>query len=108
VIAAGFDEAERHDPGHERTWIALVDGNITQIEAISAEAAARQVKVTILIDFLHVCGYVWDAAKAFFHTETTAGMALARTWVADRNRLILQGQALQVAARISAVGHDHR
>ena len=27
VIAAGFDEAERWDPAHARTWVALVDGN---------------------------------------------------------------------------------
>ena len=27
VIAAAFGEAERRDPGHRRTWIALVDGN---------------------------------------------------------------------------------
>jgi hypothetical protein len=26
VIARMFDEAERRDPGHERTWVALVDG----------------------------------------------------------------------------------
>ena len=35
VIAAGFAEAERRDPGHGRTWMALVDGNATQIEAIA-------------------------------------------------------------------------
>jgi hypothetical protein len=108
VIASGFDEADRRDPEHARTWIALVDGNLTQIEAITAEATARQVTVTILIDFLHVSGYVWDAAKAFFYTETTHGMAAARTWVADRNRLILQGQAREVAARITARARDSK
>ena len=30
VIAAMFDEAERRDPAHERTWVALVDGNNQQ------------------------------------------------------------------------------
>jgi hypothetical protein len=108
VIGSGFDEAERRDPGHERTWIALVDGNTTQIDAITAEATARQVNVTILIDFLHVSGYVWDAAKAFFYTETTAGMTAARTWVAERNRMILQGRALEVAARITARARDSK
>ena len=43
VIAAGFDEAGRRDPAHERTWIALVDGNRQQIDAITAEAARRGV-----------------------------------------------------------------
>jgi hypothetical protein len=102
VIAAGFDEATRRDPDHVRDWVALVDGNRTQIEAITTEAAARGVQVTILIDWLHVAGYLWDAAKAFFATETTAGMALARDWVHERSRMILQGDASQVAMRIRA------
>jgi hypothetical protein len=102
VIAAGFDEATRRDPDHARDWVALVDGNTTQIEAITAQAAARDVQVTILIDYLHVAGYVWDAAKAFFRTDTTAGMASARDWVRERNRMILQGRALEVADRIRA------
>jgi hypothetical protein len=102
VIRAGFDEATRRDPGHARDWVALVDGNCTQIDAITAEAAARNLKVPILIDWLHVAGYVWDAAKAFFCTDTTAGMDKARDWVHERSRMILQGHALQVAERIRA------
>jgi len=54
VITAGFAEAHRRDPAHQRTWIALVDGNRQQIEAIDAEAARHGVQVTILIDFIHV------------------------------------------------------
>jgi hypothetical protein len=102
VIKAGFDEATRRDRTHARDWVALVDGNCTQIDAITAEAAARGVTVTILIDWLHVSGYLWDAAKAFFHTDTTAGMDLARIWVHERSRMILQGDAQQVAERIRA------
>src|SRR5664279_5558988 len=102
VIAAGFDEATRRDPGHARDWVALVDGNTTQIDAITAEAATRGVEVTILIDWLHVAGYLWDAAKAFFCTDTTAGMDKARGWVHERSRLILHGDASQVAERIHA------
>lgn len=106
VIAAALDEAERRDPTHARTWIALIDGNTTQINAIIAEARRRNVQVTLLIDFLHVSGYVWDAAKAFFCTDTTTGMTLARTWVAERNRLILAGGATEVAAQIRARSND--
>lgn len=102
VIAAGFDEATRRDPDHARDWVALVDGNRTQIDAITAEAAARGVEVTILIDWLHVAGYLWDAAKAFFCTDTAAGMDKARAWVHERSRMILHGDALQVAERIRA------
>lgn len=102
VIGAGFDEATRRDPGHARDWVALVDGNTSQIDAITAEAAARGAHVTILIDWLHVAGYVWDAAKAFFCTDTAIGMDKARAWVHERSRLILQGDARQVAERIRA------
>ena len=106
VIAAGFDEATRRDPTHTRDWVALVDGNTTQIEAITTQAAARGVEVTILVDYLHVAGYVWDAAKALFCTDTTAGMTLARTWVHERSRMILHGRALEVADRIRARVRD--
>jgi hypothetical protein len=102
VIAAGFDEATRRDPGHARDWVALVDGNATQIDAITDQAATRGVTVTILIDWLHVAGYLWNAAKTFFRTDTTAGMTLARAWVHERSRLVLQGHASQVAERIRA------
>ena len=108
VIAAGFDEATRRDPTHTRDWVALVDGNTTQIEAITAQAAARGVDVTILVDYLHVAGYVWDAAKALFCTDTTAGMTLARTWVHERSRMILHGRALEVADRIRARVRDSK
>jgi hypothetical protein len=54
VIAAAFDEAERRDPRHKREWPVLIDGNNTQIEAVTAEAARRGVTVTVVIDFIHV------------------------------------------------------
>ena len=57
VIAAAFDEAERRDPQHEREWVVLIDGNNTQIEAVTAEAASRGITVTIVIDFIHVLEY---------------------------------------------------
>jgi hypothetical protein len=54
VIGAAFGEADRRDPGNRRTWIALVDGNCTQIDAIRAEAGDRGITVPVLIDFIHV------------------------------------------------------
>ena len=58
VIAAMFDEAERRDPAHERTWVALVDGNRQQIDTIRDQATARGVTVTVVIDFVHVLEYL--------------------------------------------------
>jgi hypothetical protein len=96
VIADAFDEAERRDPAHKRTWAALVDGNNAQIDAMTAEAATRGVTVTIVIDFVHVLEYCWKAAWSFFEP----GDPDAEAWVADRAAQILRGSARQVAAGI--------
>jgi hypothetical protein len=96
VIASAFDEAERRDPGHQREWVVLVDGNNTQIEAVTAGAARRGVTITIVIDFIHVLEYCWKAAWSFFDK----GEPAAEEWVADQARKILHGKASQVAAGI--------
>lgn len=38
VVTAVFDQVERRDPDHARTWVALVDGNNHQIDLIEREA----------------------------------------------------------------------
>jgi hypothetical protein len=96
VITSVFDEAQRRDPEHEQTWIALVDGNNHQIDQIKTHARARHVPVTIIIDFIHVLEYVWKAAWCF-HTE---GDPQAEQWVADKALEILSGNAGLVAAAI--------
>lgn len=96
VIAAVFDQAERRDRGHARTWVALVDGNNHQIERINAEAATRGLTVPILIDFIHVLEYLWGAAWCFFPEADPA----AEAWVRQRALAILGGHARQVATGI--------
>src|SRR5271167_2084091 len=96
VIASAFDEAERRDPQHKREWTVLIDGNNTQIEAVTAEAARRGIKITIIIDFIHVLEYCWKAAWSFFDK----GEPAAEEWVADQARKILHGNSAQVAAGI--------
>ncbi|MGH9223023.1 MAG: ISKra4 family transposase, partial [Acidimicrobiales bacterium] len=76
VVGRLFDEAERRDPGHERAWVALVDGNNHQIERIGAEATARGVEVTTVVDLVHVIEYLWGAAWCFF----PEGDAAAEDW----------------------------
>jgi hypothetical protein len=96
VIAAAFAEGERRDPAHQREWAVLIDGNNTQIEAVAAEAAARDVTVTVVIDFIHVLEYLWKAAWSFFDK----GEPAAEEWVADQARKILRGKSAQAAAGI--------
>lgn len=96
VITSIFEEAQRRDPTHQRTWVALVDGAKHQIDCVQAEANARQVNVTIVCDFIHVLEYLWSAAWSFF----TEGDPAAEKWVADKALAVLNGQASTVAAAI--------
>jgi hypothetical protein len=96
IVATMFDEAERRDPDHARSWVALVDGNNHQIDRINAEANAREVAVSITIDFIHVLEYVWKAAWSF-HQE---GDPAAELWVRRHAQNILAGNATNVAGQI--------
>ena len=95
VVSQVFDDAERRDPGHHRTWIALVDSNNHQIERTQGEARARQ-DVTIVVDFVHVLEDLRKAAWCFYDE----GDPDAERWVRDRARAIMKGQATGVAAAI--------
>ncbi len=96
VVAQMFDEAQRRDPEHRRTWVALVDGNNHQIDRVKTEAAARHAKVTIVCDLLHVLEYLWAAARNFYTDDDPA----AHKWVDQRCRQVLAGNAKQAAAAI--------
>jgi hypothetical protein len=75
VISQVFDEADRRDPGHSRTWLALVDGANHQIARIKAEAKKRKVELKIVCDFVHVLEYIWKAAWSFFNEGDPAAEA---------------------------------
>jgi len=96
VVTAIFDEADRRDPNHQRTWIALVDGNVHQIQRIQSEATNRNVTVTIIIDFVHVLEYLWKAAWSF-HRE---GDTDADAWVRKHAQRILDGHPTRVAGAL--------
>jgi hypothetical protein len=96
VIAAVFAEADRRDPARERTWIALADGNKDQIRRIQAQAAARGITVTVIIDLIHVTEHLWDAAWCLFPRASPD----AAGWVRARTAQILDGRAAEVAAAL--------
>ena len=96
VVADVFDQAERRDPGHQRRWVALVDGNNHQINRIRAEAANRGIDMAIVIDVIHVIEYLWAAAWCFYPEADPA----AETWVRDKTLAVLEGRARDVAAGI--------
>jgi hypothetical protein len=96
VIKRTFDEAERRDPKHRRTWVALVDGAVHQIERIKFEARKRKVKVTIVVDLVHVLGYLWNAAGCLHPNNDQA----AARWVHHQATRVLEGHARKVAGTI--------
>lgn len=96
VVGRVFDEAQRRDPDHQRRWVALVDGNRHQIDCIEAQAEARKVSVSVVIDLIHVLEYLWGAVWCFF----VEGEPAAEDWVKDRALAVLGGKAREVAAGV--------
>ncbi len=96
VIGSAFSEARLRDPQNQREWVMLVDGEVHQLNNIKAIAKQQGVKVTIVLDFIHVLEYIWKAAFCFF----SSGSEAAEAWVQERALRILQGKASDVAAGI--------
>lgn len=96
VISTVFDEAERRDPAHERTWVALVDGARHQIDVMKKQAKRRGVKLTVLCDLVHVVEYIWKAAWCFFDE----GDPTAEAWVKEKATEVLRSRASVVAGSI--------
>ena len=103
TIGKVFDEAGRRDPEHRRTWIALADGDVCQLDWIAAQAAARGITVTIIIDFIHVLEYLWKAAWCFHRPRGPA----MEGWVTAQGLDILHGRVTEVIARITALAAQH-
>jgi hypothetical protein len=96
VIEEMFEEAERRDPRHLKTWVVLVDGGETQLRLIKETAARRRVQVSIVVDIIHVIEYLWEAAYCFHDDGTVA----AEQWVAAHLLEILRGKSSDVAGGI--------
>jgi hypothetical protein len=103
TIGKAFDEADRRDPDHARTWIALVDGDIHQLSLFQAAAAARGITLAIVIDFIHVLEYLWKAAWCF-HAPRDPAM---EDWVIAQATDILHGRTGQVITRIAQLAAAH-
>jgi hypothetical protein len=88
VIEASFEEGIRRDPTHQAEWVALVDGDATQIDYIKQAATKSGATVVIILDIIHVLEYLWKATNALFDPEDANGAG----WVADRIEQLLQGQ----------------
>lgn len=96
VIAEAFDEALHRDPNQQKNWVALVDGNKTQLRLLEELAGKHNIKLTIVLDIIHVIEYLWKAAFVF-HSPSTKQ---AEDWVSERLVHILEGKSSLVAAGI--------
>lgn len=94
AVADLFDDAERRDPEHVRTWVMLLDGADEQRKAVESEAQRRGVRVVIVMDLLHVLHYLWQAAMAL-HPDDEAE---AETWVRRYVSKVLARPMADVAA----------
>jgi hypothetical protein len=104
MIASAFDEADRRDPERVRQRVFLVDGNKRQITAIEDRARARKLKVPVLIDYIHVSGYIGGAAAALHPGDpVTAGQ-----WADGQLLRVLHGRAKAVAAALASVAAKSR
>lgn len=72
-----------------RTGRVFTDGEPKQLRAVKAEARRLAVKVTILVDVVHVLEYIWKAARALFGGTTPE----AEEWVAYRLLALLTGSS---------------
>ncbi len=88
VIRQAFDDALRRDPERRRRWVVLVDGEPRQLKAVKAEAKRAGVKVTLILDVVHVLEYLWLAGRALFGGSTPE----AETWVGHRLLALLTGR----------------
>ncbi|MFH0902106.1 MAG: ISKra4 family transposase [Pseudomonadota bacterium] len=96
VIGAAFEEAARRDPEHKKIWVALSDGNEDQLCILEQFAMQYDVKLTIVLDVIHVLEYLWKASLAF----NKEGTPEAEEWVSERFLPLLRGKARDVAAGI--------
>jgi hypothetical protein len=95
VIRNTFAEALRRDPDRRQRWVVLVDGNKDQIAAIRKAAKQLGVQVTLVLDLMHVLGYLWKAAYCF----EAEGSKKAEAWVEQRLIGLLQGQSAGYLAK---------
>ena len=104
MIGLAFNEGDRRDPDQLRQRVFLVDGNKQQITAIHSHAKDRGLKVPVLIDFIHVSGYLGKAAAALHPGDPGA----AREWADGQRLRVLHGRARAVAATLKSVAAKTR
>ena len=93
VIDEMFVTAGLRDPAGRRRWVVLVDGSDHQLSQVRQKAANQGVDVVIIVDFIHVLGYLWKAGKALVGPDVAA----VEGWVERYSERLLEGRVRGVA-----------
>lgn len=96
VVDRMFLEAESRDPEHVLEWVVVLDGNEQQIRLVQEAANAAGVRITVILDVIHVLEYIWAAGLALHPDDRPA----TESWVLSHMHEILRGRASLVAAGI--------
>ena len=94
VLQEAFREALQRDRQGNQRWVAVVDGNKTQLTILKELAQHHGVQLTIVLDIFHVLEYLWKAG----HALAAEGSAELEQWVLHRLGRVLEGRARHVAA----------
>lgn len=81
MIDTAFDQAQARDPGHARTWVALVDGDPHQIRLLQTQAARRGATTHIVCDLDHVIEYCWLGARCLHAPDDPDAEQQVAAWV---------------------------
>lgn len=96
VIKEAFREAKHRDPEGHKMWVALVDGNETQLEILRKLFRRYGYYPWIVLDLVHVAEYVWKAGIALLGERNPKLDA----WVSEHLLGILRGRCGHMAAGI--------
>jgi len=95
-VRAAYEEMIKRDPGKEKEWAMLMDGEMAlrdQIrEVFGPKLAAR---FTEILDFFHVLEYLWAVANAA-HRKGKHKREKAQQMVSRYARMLLEGQVKSV------------
>jgi hypothetical protein len=93
-------ELSTRDPVGKRPLILLMDGQESLWNAGLSHLPEDQCRVTEILDLLHACGYVWDAAHLFHPTGSANALGYVRRLVLQ----ILQGEVNAVIRALRRKG----
>lgn len=96
VIEEAVRDALHRDPTHDKTWVALVDGNKHQLRLLRKLSRRHGADLMVVLDIMHAVEYLWKAGLSFYEE----GSKELQVWVTERLLQVMRGRAAHVAAGI--------